>query len=140
MARNCLSASLRKTERIVTRHYDGYLAEAGLTAAQLPILAVIAATEEPTFRLLAEELDLDRSTLSRNLALLRSRRLVKIDAPSGPKPGLISLTARGKEALRNAHGRWREAQAALADSVSSPKLAEAIRVLKSLRRAMRSGR
>src|SRR5436190_14686511 len=138
MSRNCLSASLRRTERVVTRHYDGYLAESGLTAVQLPILAIIAATEEPTFRLLAEELDLDRSTLSRNLALLRGRRLVKIEASSGPKPGLIALTAKGKEALRLAHGCWREAQAALADSVSSPTLDEAIRVLKNLRRAMRS--
>jgi DNA-binding MarR family transcriptional regulator len=137
MARLCLSANLRRTERVITRHYDEYLAESGLTAVQLPILACIAAAEEATFRLLAEQLDLDRSTLSRNLTLLRDRRLVKLGAPSGPKPGLIALTARGKEALRDAHGRWREAQAALADSVSSPTLDETIRLLKLLRRAKR---
>lgn len=140
MARLCLSASLRRTERVVTAHYDAYLAESGITAVQLPILAAIAAAEEPTFRSLAEDLDLDRSTLSRNLALLRGRRLVKIDAPSGPKPGLIALTAAGKKALREAHGRWCEAQAALADSVSSATLDQATRVLKALRRAMRAGR
>lgn len=124
----------------MTRHYDAYLAESGLTAVQLPILAAIAAAEEPTFRSLAEDLGLDRSTLSRNLALLRGRRLVKIDAPSGPKPGLIALTAGGKEALRDAHGRWCEAQAALADAVSRRTFDEAVRVLKVLRRAMRAGR
>jgi DNA-binding MarR family transcriptional regulator len=140
MARLCVSANLRRTERVITRHYDAYLAESGLTAVQLPIVASIAAAEEPTFRLLAEQLDLDRSTLSRNLTLLRNRRLVKIDAPSGPKPGLIALTAKGKEALRHAHGCWREAQAALADSVSSPTLDEAIRLLKVLRRAMHGSR
>lgn len=137
MARLCLSANLRRTERVITRHYDEYLAESGLTAVQLPILASIAVAEESTFRLLSEQLDLDRSTLSRNLTLLRERRLVKIDAPSGPKPGLIALTARGKEALRDAHGRWREAQTALADSVSSTTLDEAIRLLKVLRHAKR---
>ena len=140
MARLCVSANLRRTERVITRHYDVYLAESGLTAVQLPIVASIAAAEEPTFRLLAEQLDLDRSTLSRNLTLLRNRRLVKIDAPSGPKPGLIALTAKGKEALRHAHRCWREAQAALADSVSSPTLDEAIRLLKVLRRAMHGSR
>ena len=137
MARLCLSANLRRTERVVTRHYDAYLAESGLTAVQLPILASIAAAEEPTFRLLSDQLDLDRSTLSRNLTLLRERRLVKIEPSSGPKPGLIALTAKGKEALRLAHHRWREAQAALADSVSSPTLDEAIRLLKVLRGATR---
>jgi DNA-binding MarR family transcriptional regulator len=96
--------------RVIARHYDAYLAESGLTAVQLPILACVAAAEEPTFRLLAEQLDLDRSTLSRKLTLLRARRL--IDAPSGLKPSLIGLTAKGKEALRHAHDRWREAQAA----------------------------
>lgn len=137
MARACLSANLRRTERVITRHYDAYLADAEVTAVQLPILASIAAAEEPTFRLLAEQLDLDRSTLSRNLTLLRDRRLVNIGPSSGPKPGRIALTAKGKATLRRAHALWQDAQAALVDSVSSSTMDEAIRLLKVLRRAAR---
>lgn len=125
---------------MVTRHYDAYLAESGLTAVQLPILAAIAAAEEPTFRMLAEQFDLDRSTLSRNLTLLRDRHLLTIGASSGPKPGLLAITATGKKALRVAHRRWREAQAALVSTVSSDTLDETTRLLKVLRRAMRGSR
>ncbi len=137
MARSCVSANLRKTERIVTRHYDSYLAESGITAVQLPMLAIIAAVEEPTFRLLAAQLDLDRSTLSRNLALLRAKRLVKIGLSSGPKPGRILLTPTGHAALRRAYGCWREAQRALENVLSAEALNAAIGALKILRRAVR---
>ena len=88
MARLCLSASLRRTERLVTRHYDSYLADAGVTAVQLPMLATIAAVPEPTFRLLTEQLDVDRSALSRNLALLERIGYFFIGAP----PSLLNHT------------------------------------------------
>jgi DNA-binding MarR family transcriptional regulator len=137
MSRLCISANLRKTERIVTRHYDAYLAESGISAAQLPILAIIAAADEPTFRLLAAQLDLDRSTLSRNLALLEGRRLVKIAPSSGPKPGRLSLTARGTAALRDAYRCWTKAQRALEQVLPDASLTEMVGKLKVLRRAAR---
>jgi DNA-binding MarR family transcriptional regulator len=137
MSRLCVSANLRKTERIVTRHYDAYLAESGISAVQLPMLAIIAGADEPTFRLLSQQLDLDRSTLSRNLALLSRRRLVKISPSSGPKSGRIALTAKGKTALRDAYGRWRKAQRALEGVLSSESLNEMVGRLKTLRRAAR---
>jgi len=137
MARNCLSASLRRTERIVTRHYDAHLAASGLTAVQLPILASIASIADPTFRTLAEQLDLDRSTLSRNLALLSERRLVTIAPSAGPKAGRISLTPTGRAALRKAYALWRDAQKELETTLSAGGLADALDLLKALRRAVR---
>ena len=138
MARLCLSASLRRTERLVTRHYDEHLASSGVTAVQLPMLAVIAASEHPTFRLLSERLHLDRSTLSRNLAVLTQKRLVSVAPSAGPKAGRISLTVKGRTALRNAHGRWMEAHRALEHALSGDGLSDALDMLRSLRRAVRT--
>ena len=137
MRRLCLSLNLRRTERIVTRHYDEYLAAAGLTAAQFPILAVIATLETPTFRLLAEELDLERSTLSRNLALLERKGLVEIEPSSGRRAGRLSLTPTGRTALRRAYDRWREAHEALAKLLSADAITEGLQFLKTLRRQVR---
>jgi DNA-binding MarR family transcriptional regulator len=137
MGRLCLSASLRRTERVVTRHYDSYLEEAGVTAVQFPMLANIAANEEPTFRSMAEQLDVDRSTLSRNLALLGEKGLVEIGPSSGPKPGRISLTTRGRTALRKASERWNMAHSELETALSSEGVAKALDVLRTLRRAAR---
>jgi len=137
MNRLCLSANLRKTERLITRHYDAYLADAGVTAVQLPILAIIASAAEPTFRLLAKELGLDRSTLSRNLGLLERVGFVQIGPSSGPKPGLLSLTRKGRETLRRAHKRWNEAHAHLEEVLSDDAIAEGLQFLKTLRRRAR---
>jgi DNA-binding MarR family transcriptional regulator len=137
MARQCLSASLRRTERLVTRHYDAYLEKAGVTAVQLPMLAMIAAATDPTFRLLTDQLELDRSTLSRNLGLLSRLGLVDIGPSSGPKPGLIKLTRRGKDVLRRAHVQWLRAHHDLMELLDPEAVTEGIGFLKHLRSGAR---
>jgi|SRR6185436_539872 len=136
----CLSASLRKTERVVTRHYDAWLAPAGVTAVQLPILAKIEAEEDMSLRQLSEELDLDRSTLSRNLGYLRERGWVKLGPSSGPKPGRISLTAKGRDALARAHQLWREAHHDLESTLSEKVMSESLALLKRVRRKTREAK
>lgn len=138
MSRSCLSWNLRKTERIVTRHYDAYLADAGVTAVQLPMLATIASAPEPSFRFLSEQLDLDRSTLSRNLNLLQRMGLVKIGPSSGPKPGPISLTRKGRDTLRRAHERWLAAQREIEKVLNADDLSSGMGFLRNLRRGARS--
>lgn len=137
MARLCLSALLRRTERLVTRHYDAYLTKAGVSAVQLPILAIVATADEPTFRLLAEELELDRSTLSRNLAVLERMGLLSIAASSGPKPGPIGLTTKGRAALRRAHTLWRKAHRELEGTLSGQEMSAGLTFLRDLRRGAR---
>ena len=137
----CLSASLRRTERLVTRIYDDYLSEVGITAVQLPMLATIAAAEDPTLRMLTELLELERSTLSRNLALLRRRGLIELGPSSGPKPGLITLTRKGRSALRRGHEQWRKAHTVLLDAVGDERAVNGgMRFLKQLRGAARGAK
>ena len=138
MYRLCVSTSLRRTERLVTRHYDAHLADSGITAVQLPILAAIGGAEEPTFRMLAEQLELDRSTLSRNLALLERRGLLAIGPSAGPRPGTLSLTQEGNDTLVRAYKLWTEAHHSLERAVSGTGLAQGLRFLKRLRSAART--
>ncbi|MFL6245780.1 MAG: MarR family winged helix-turn-helix transcriptional regulator [Thermoanaerobaculia bacterium] len=140
MARHCLSANLRKTERLITRHYDSYLEPAGVTAVQLPMLAMIHTAPEPTFRLLTEQLELDRSTLSRNLALLQRLGYIEIGASIGPKPGRIKLTAKGRKVLRLAHERWKRAHRDLMKLIDGQEVAEGLTFLKRLRGSARTAR
>lgn len=135
MRRNCLSMSLRRTERLVTRHYDSYLGRVGVTAVQLPILAAVATLEEPTFRSLSADLELDRTTLSRNLALLQRDGLLTVGPSSGPKPGPIALTAKGRRALDRAYPLWNEAHRTLEDALTDSSLTGGLRFLRRLRQA-----
>lgn len=127
MSHDCLSSNLRRTERLVTRHYDAHLAKSGISAVQLPILGIVAVAGEPTFRLLSDELALDRSTLSRNLSVLERNGILTIGPSSGPKPGKIALTAKGRSKLSRAHALWRDAE----------ELSAGIAFLRNLRRGAR---
>ena len=133
MARYCMSANLRKTERLITRHYDSYLEPSGVTAVQLPMLAMIRTAPEPTFRLLTEQLELDRSTLSRNLNLLQRLGYIEIGPPSGPKPGPITLTTKGRKVLRHAHERWKLAHRDLLKMLDTDAFTDGLAFLKLLR-------
>ena len=140
MFRQCLSANLRKTERLITRHYDSYLEPAGVTAVQLPMLAMIRTAPEPTFRLLTEVLELDRSTLSRNLGLLQRLGYIEIGPSSGPKPGPIKLTAKGRKVLRAAHEQWQLAHRELMKLLDGEELTEGLTFLKHLRGTARTAK
>lgn len=140
MARHCLSANLRKTERLITRHYDSYLESAGVTAVQLPMLAMIRTAPEPTFRLLTEQLELDRSTLSRNLGLLQRLGYIEIGPSSGPKPGPIKLTAKGRKVLHAAHEQWQRAHRELMKLIDGEELTEGLTFLKHLRGTARTAK
>lgn len=137
MSRLCLSANLRRTERLVTRHYDSWLADAGVTAVQLPMLAIISSAEQPTFRVLTEQTGLERSTLSRNLGLLQRIGYVELGPSSGPKPGLISLTPKGRDVLRKAHVQWKRAHGELMKLLDQDAFEGGMQFLRRLRKGAR---
>jgi DNA-binding MarR family transcriptional regulator len=68
---------------------------------------------------LADSLGADPTTLTRNLALLENRALVKIRQGDDARSRVAAITLKGKNTLVRALPAWREAQAALAASVGS---------------------
>jgi DNA-binding MarR family transcriptional regulator len=103
IARDCLALRARHLERTLSRIYDRALRDVGVTGSQLGMLVAIALMNEPTASALGERLDLEKSTVSRNLARLAAVGLV--DVHEG-----LRLTARGTAALRAGHAAWRKAQ------------------------------
>ena len=128
MATQCLSASLRRLERLVTRHYDTHLAASGVGAVQLPVLTSIYLHPRRTLRQQAELLELERTTLWRNLRPLIAQGLIR--AAEGVRPTCYELTAEGLAALETAVAAWSEAHAELLDTlgaVGARKLADSLR-------------
>src|SRR5712692_8766939 len=69
----CAVMNFRQMARAVTAHYDAQLRPAGLRATQLNLLMAIESEAATTVTDLAEILAMDRTTLTRNLKLLRDR-------------------------------------------------------------------
>ena len=105
----CTCARLRKLTRRLTRIYDARLAEAGIKVTQYSLLAN-AARGERTLSEFATELDMDRSTLSRNLAPLAAQGWVSVSVGADPRSRSVSVTAAGRRKLKAALPLWRMAQ------------------------------
>jgi DNA-binding MarR family transcriptional regulator len=109
----CASSNLRRAARLVTRHYDRALRPIGVTAAQLPILAAISAGTGDSIASLATVLDIEASSLSRDLALLQKKGLVRLTTANDRRSRTLQLTPRGQRRLMAAFGAWRKAHKTL---------------------------
>ncbi|MGE0116910.1 MAG: MarR family winged helix-turn-helix transcriptional regulator [Dongiaceae bacterium] len=112
---DCAGTSLRLAARRVARFLEARMAETGLSLAQLGLMAHIAAAGDDTIGALAERLDLDQSTLSRNLRGLERAGLVEIAiVEKDLRRRAVWLTEQGARRLAATLPAWRRAQAALA--------------------------
>lgn len=110
VAWHCACFNTRRAARAVTRFYDSVLAPAGVTATQFTLLGALSVTGAAAISRLADALALDRTTLTRNLALLERDGLI-VSAPGADRRArIVSLTGAGEDAVARALPYWREAQ------------------------------
>lgn len=111
----CLCFQLRAAARRVSAAYARRLAPIGLGLPQYSLVGMAWACEKqngrpPSITELAAALDLDRSTLSRNLKPIIAAGLVEV-APAGHgRAKLVRATREGRAAYRAGVALWRAAQ------------------------------
>lgn len=110
-AKLCMCHNLRKTSRAITQFYDKMLEPSGLAVTQFSLLIRLSISESPTITKMANEMIIDRTTLTRNLGILQRRGLIKITESSNDKRTKnIITTNKGKELLAKALPLWEKAQ------------------------------
>lgn len=120
----CPGWNSRLAARRISQFLDRALADSGLSAAQLGLMAQIAAAADDTLGGLARRSGLDPSTLSRNLRTLESAGLVEIAAVERDlRRRAVWLTETGARRLEAALPLWQAAYAALAERLP-PDLAQ----------------
>ena len=108
---DCACFNIRKASRVVTQLFDGTLQPSGLRATQFTILVVLSEAGSITITRLGRMLVIDRTTLTRNLKPLSNRGLITIGTGKDQRTRMVTLTARGREAMAKAFPLWRKAQA-----------------------------
>lgn len=110
----CLAVRARLIARAVTGLYDSALAGHDVTVAQVNLLAALGTAGPCPPSRLGEVLQLERSTVSRNLRLLLDRGW--IEAVSSDAKGVreVALTGAGLTQLESVLPAWRQAQQAAA--------------------------
>ncbi|MGC4191764.1 MAG: MarR family winged helix-turn-helix transcriptional regulator [Thermomicrobiales bacterium] len=107
----CFCTSIRRIDRVLTRFYDDALRPSGLSIGQYSLLATLGrAPAAVSLSHLAEGIDLDRSTLSRNLAPLEREGLVRIEPGADRRSRFVAITDRGRAKLEVTRPLWRAAQ------------------------------
>ena len=110
IARSCIAVRLRLLNRVVTNLYDDALRPLGLKVSQLNILIMTAQLGLARPAQVCEMLQLDASTLSRNVKPLQVHGWLEVVSEEDARAQPFRLTPRGKRLIEKAVPAWEEAQ------------------------------
>jgi DNA-binding MarR family transcriptional regulator len=111
--RGCTHLKLRQTNRRVTRHYEAHLAPTGLKITQYSLLSYVVTLGPLPAGELATRMQMDASTLSRNLQPLLQLGLVAATVGADARCRIIGATPQGREQRAAAQTAWKGAQQSL---------------------------
>src|SRR5262249_29603198 len=114
---------LRLLNRVVTNLYDDALRPLGLKVSQLNILVVTAKLGLAQPAKVCDILQLDTSTLSRNVERMRARRWLEVVPGEDARTQPFRLTAQGRRLLERAVPAWEQAQKQAADLLGDEGMA-----------------
>ena len=113
----CVALRARRMSRIITRIYDDAMRPLGLTASQFTLLTAVAQQDSITAAEIGFDLDIEKSTLSRNLKRLVALKLINMDPPAGRRGRGLHLSEAGHTAIVSAFPVWRTTQAKVHDAL-----------------------
>jgi DNA-binding MarR family transcriptional regulator len=103
--------ALRQAARHISKLYERYLSEAGITPTQFSILRTLSRGPGLTMAELSKAMVVDRTTLVRTLKPLLRRALVSAPAEAHGTRRVVRLTPLGQAKLDEAAVHWAAAQA-----------------------------
>jgi DNA-binding MarR family transcriptional regulator len=110
IASECLAYRTRLLNRTVTSLYDEALRPLGMTVAQLNMLVAIAHFGPVAPGKIAERLNMEKSTMSRNVARLSGLGQIEVKAGSSGREQLLQIRSKGNKLIERALPLWRSAQ------------------------------
>ena len=107
----CLATRLRKANRLITNIYDQALRPLGLKISQMNILVVTEKKGAARPSEIGRALDIEASTLSRNLERMRRRGWIEaLEDESDARSQPFRLTSEGRRLIEDAYPAWLLAQ------------------------------
>jgi len=110
IARECIVVRMRLLNRVVTNIYDNALRPLGLKASQLNILVATGKLGLARAAKVCEILQLDPSTLSRNVERMRAAGWLEVVPEEDARAQPVRLTPLGRRLIEKAAPAWERAQ------------------------------
>jgi DNA-binding MarR family transcriptional regulator len=121
---SCICIDMRKASRKLTAHYDAALAPTGINIAQFSLLRKLRRRGPLSLTALAELVELDRSTLGRNVRVLEKMGLVELGPGEDQRESVAALTSSGRTTLSAGDPLWDRAQADIAEKIGANGVAQ----------------
>src|SRR5258708_14018191 len=110
---NCTCFNLRRVTRVITQSFDAELRKYGIRITQTPILSALNARCGWSMAELSDWLGMERTTLVRNLRPLQRKGLIEVSGGGRGGHAKLSITDKGRTALRSMLPGQRPRQATL---------------------------
>ncbi len=123
ISKTCIAVRLRLLNRVITNFYDDALRPLGLKVSQLNILIVTARLGLARPAQVCEILQLDVSTLSRNVKPLQAHGWLEVVPEEDARAQPFRLTAQGKRLIDKAIPAWEKAQQQASELLGSEGIA-----------------
>ncbi|MEU3983442.1 MarR family transcriptional regulator [Streptomyces sp. NPDC026672] len=117
MQAGCLGSRVGRLHRMVARRFDQALRPTGVSLPQLEVLGILLRDGPLKPSAVAERLAVERSTISRNLALMERHGWIALDISPSGRVTSAATTDRGVAALASAAGAWATAQRELTEVI-----------------------
>ena len=132
----CVCSQVRRLARKLSSHYDTLLSPEDLTITQYSLLANIELAGQLSHTVLAEEVGMERTTLTRNLRPLTRAKWVASATGQDRRQHLLQLTAAGRRKLVRSLPLWEEAQRQFLSQIGTESLQELRALLASTESAV----
>ena len=110
IASHCIAVRMRQLNRVVTGIYDNALRPLGVKISQLNVLVAAAKLKIAQPHKVCQILELDASTLSRNLDRMKARGWTEVIPGDDARAQPFRLTPAGKRLVERALPLWERAQ------------------------------
>jgi len=121
--KGCTSLKLRQLSRRVSQRFDHIVGEAGLKTTQYSLLSSIVARGPIRPGELAAAMEMDASTLTRNLQPLIARGWVVVGAGADGRSRSVAITDAGRAKRSEAQRDWKRAQLELNERLGPERVA-----------------
>lgn len=137
---NCFSLASRRLSRVIGQIYDKALASSGLKITQFSVLTAVGHAQGGDLPLgvIANAIDMDKSTLTRALKPLARDGFVTLNTGEDRRQRSVKLTANGELLLAQATISWSHAQSEIETMLGERLFAEGHQAMTTIRRKISS--
>ena len=133
----CACFDLRNATRAVSRMYDDFLRDAGVSITQFSLLRVLGREKELSISTLGRYMVMDRTSITRALAPLERDGLIHSRPGADKRIRIVSVTGKGRKLVEGAEPRWQQAQEALLETIGMERWRAMSTVLRDTARMVR---